>query len=409
MIISKPEITRKNGEVIVSVNVKFQKPVLNKPETAWFAFPESYLPYIGGRADAFAAGLLPLAMAVREDLLIEGELSPRLFFGLNEYQSSLNLLFPGEFVKIAIRADNLAELPPEMAGQACAALFSGGVDSSYTLMTHMPDRQPVPDFQVKYAIFVHGLDIPLQNPASFNEALKVFSQHLAPIGVEVIPCRTNLHYFTSGLLPWDIAHGSVIIGVGLVLERLIRYLLIATSYTLDNLVPCGSSPLLDHWLSTETLQVVHDGATTSRVDRVEAISTWQPAQHCLRVCQNESQRLGAHNCGRCEKCMRAMIRLDIFGKLKSFETFPQPFGRREIMQWFPQYEWGVAWMFQLMALARQRGRNEYIFPLWIAHLRGLLRLALRKMIPKPLFIYLKKRKFPYSGDLFNPSNLDSNQ
>jgi hypothetical protein len=409
MIISTPEITCKNGEVIVSAKVVYQKPVLNKPEIAWFSFPESYLPYISGRADAFAAGLLPLAMVMREDLTIEGEMSPQLLYGLNEYQLALKMLFPNHFAKVNLQANNLAKLSPTQAGQTCATLFSGGVDSSYTVMSHLPDRQPIPDFQIKYALFVHGFDIPLQNQVSYAEGLKVFSQHLPLLGVEVIPCRTNLHYFTSGLLEWGIAHGGAIISVGLVLDKLFHYLLVASSFSLDDLVPCGSSPLIDHWLSTETLQVLHDGAPHTREEKVEALSTWQPVQHFLRVCINEDKRSGVNNCCRCEKCMRAMIRLDIFGTLKSFETFRQPFGRREIMQWVPMHEDGDAWMFQLMRLAKDRGKTEYIFPLWVAHFRGLLRLWVRKMIPKPLFNYLKKRKFPYRNDIFNPINLDKNQ
>jgi len=408
LIISSPEIKLKNGEVIVSANIQYEKPVLNKPETAWFAFPESYLPYISGRADAFAAGLLPLAMVIREDLVIEGALSPRLLYGLNEYQLSLDCLFPGQFVGVAIQANHLSEPSIDQVDQACASLFSGGVDSSYTLMTHMPDCQPVSDFQVKYAIFVHGFDVPLQNLASFKEAVTIFSQVFPPLGVQVIPCRTNLHYFTSELLDWGTAHGSAIISVGLVLDKLISHLLVASSYSINNLIPCGSSPLIDHWLSTETLEVIHDGSAHSRTEKVEAISKWRPAQHFLRVCQDESLRSGVHNCGKCEKYMRARVRLGILGTIQSFETFPQPFGRREIMQWFPQYEWGIAWMFELMRLARDRGKNEYIFPLWVAHMRGLLRLGFRKMIPKPLFDYLKKRIFPYQKDLFNPANLDGN-
>jgi hypothetical protein len=409
MIISTPEILLKNGEVIVSAKVTFQKPLLNKPEIAWFAFPESYLPYISGRADAFAAGLLPLALAIREDLTIEGELSPRLLYGLNEYQHALNLLFPNQFTKLTIQANNLAELSAKQAGQACATLFSGGVDSTFTLMSHVPESQPIPDLQVKYAIFVHGFDIPLQNKTSYQQSLEVFSQYLPPLGVEVISCRTNLQYFTSGLLKWGIAHGGAIISVGLVLDKLIRYFLVPSSFSLDDLVPCGSSPVIDHWLSTETLQVIHDGAAFTRVEKVEAISAWQPAQHFLRVCMDEGRRSGVNNCSRCEKCLRAMIRLDIFGTLKSFETFRQPFGWREIMLWTPMHEEGDAWMFQLMRLAMDRGKAEYIFPLWVAHLRGLFRLWARKMIPKPLFNYLKKRKFPYRNDLFNPCNLDINR
>ena len=407
MIISKPDISLKNGEVIVSAKVTFGKPVLNKPDVAWFAFPESYLPYISDRADAFAAGLLPLAMVIREDLTIEGEMSPRLLYGLNEYQLALNVVFPGQLTKVAIRAINLTELSATQAGQSCVTLFSGGVDSCYTLMSHLPDRQPIPDFQVKYALFVHGFDIPLQNQSSYTESLKVFSQYLPPLGVEIIPCRTNLHYFTSGLLIWEIVHGGAIISVGLALEKLVRYFLVPSSYSLENLVPCGSSPLIDHWLSTETLQVIHHGASFQKVEKVEAISNWQTAQHCLRICRNEYKRSGVNNCGSCEKCLRTRIRLELFGTLKSFETFRQPLGRWEIMQWTPEYERDLVWIYHLMRLARDKGKTEYIFPLWVAHLRGLLRLCLRKMIPKPLFKYLKERKFPYQKDIFNPVYLEN--
>jgi hypothetical protein len=76
------------------------------------------------------------------------------------------------------------------------------------------------------------------------------------------------------------------------------------------------------------------------------------------------------------------------------------------MQWTPEYERDLVWIYHLMRLARDKGKTEYIFPLWVAHLRGLIRLGLRKMIPKPLFKYLKKRLFPYQKDIFNPIYLD---
>src|SRR5271157_3680137 len=186
MIISNPEITLKNGEVIVSASVKFNKPLLNKPERAWFALPECYLPYISGRADAFAAGFLPLAMVVKEDLLIEGALSPRLAAGLQEYQLALNSWYPKQMALMDIQAVHPSVLPFEQAGRSCVSLFSGGVDSSYTLMTHLPDYQPLSDFQVKYALFVQGFDIPLQDRPDYEEILKIFSKKLTPVGIEVI-------------------------------------------------------------------------------------------------------------------------------------------------------------------------------------------------------------------------------
>ncbi|HMD89972.1 MAG TPA: hypothetical protein VKF38_12490, partial [Anaerolineaceae bacterium] len=307
MIISKPEIKLKNGEVIVSAGIKFNKPVLKKPEKVWFAFPESYYPYISGRADAFAASFLPLAMAVREDLLTEGDLSPRLVRGLQEYQLALNFWYPKQLALVDIQAANLTVLPLEQAGRSCVTLFSGGVDSSYTLMSHLPDHQPNPDFQTNYAIFVHGFDIPLQNRPEYAEILKLFSEQLTKVGVKVIPCRTNLQYFSSGLLHWNIAHGVAMISVGLVLDKLIRYFLVPSSFALAGLVPWGTTPMIDHWLSTESLQVIHHGVPYVRIEKAYAISNWLPAQHCLRVCIDEDRRSGVNNCGRCDKCLRTMV------------------------------------------------------------------------------------------------------
>ena len=407
MIISSPEITQKNGEVIVSASVIFNKPALNKPEKAWFAFPESYLPYISERADAFAAGFLPLAMAVKEDLHIEGPLSPRLADGLQEYQLALNGWYPKQMSLVNIQAAQLTGLPLEQAGRSCVTLFSGGVDSSYSVMTHLPDRQPLADFQVKHAIFVQGFDIPLQNRPDYENILKLFSEQLTPMGVEVIPCRTNLQYFTSGLLHWNIAHGAAMISVGLILDKLIRYFLLPSSFALDGLVPWGTSPMIDHWLSTETLQIIHHGVTFVRIEKAYAISNWQPAQHCIRVCIDEGKRSGVNNCGRCDKCLRTMVVLEICGSLKSFKTFPQPFGRWAIMRWVPHYD--SKWLPQTLQFVRTRGKTEYIFPLWVALLRGKLRSWFLKMIPGPLFFYLKKRKYPYSSDHFNPIYLDGSQ
>ena len=100
-----------------------------------------------------------------------------------------------------------------------------------------------------------------------------------------------------------------------------------------------------------------------------------------------------------------MVALEICGSLKSFKTFPQPFGRWDIIRWVPHYNVREICL-PTLRYALSLGEYEYIFPIWVAYLAGKLRSWLRKMIPKPLFDYLKKRKFPYSSDLFNPVYLD---
>ena len=56
------------------------------------------------------------------------------------------------------------------------------------------------------------------------------------------------------------------------------------SHTYNDLVPWGSDPRVDHLLSSETLQVVHDGAAATRIAKTEAIARWPATYGRLRVC-----------------------------------------------------------------------------------------------------------------------------
>ena len=71
----------------------FEQRPLNKPDTVWFSFPEKFIPFISGRADSFAAGLLQLAMVLGENLIIEGQISPILYNGMKEYQHTMGEWF----------------------------------------------------------------------------------------------------------------------------------------------------------------------------------------------------------------------------------------------------------------------------------------------------------------------------
>jgi hypothetical protein len=406
MRLSPPEITIENGEVVLSAQVSFDRLMSNKPERLWFALPEKYAPFLSCRADAFAAGLIVLAMHSGEDLLVEGDLSPRLARGLTEYQRVFHTWFPDRLARIRVEARSLRALEPDRAGSETMTLFSGGVDSAFTLMKHLPQHQPLSAFQVRYALFIHGYDIPLQNPDSFHNACRPFSQELSAVGVELIPLRTNLRYFTSGLVPWMVAHGCATIAAGLVLDRLCRHLLVPATHYMDDYKPWGSSPMVDHWLSTETVETLHHGISQSRMDKVSAISDWTPAQNFLRVCINEDGRDGVHNCSVCEKCYRTMIMLDMCGTLERFKTFNRRIGYRDVVHWTPHYATSVVYTPSMRAYARQSGKTQYLLPLGVAHLRGLVMFGLRKAIPKWLFKFLKGRKFPYERDPFNPANLN---
>ena len=402
MIISTPDIKTTKDRVIVSAQITFENHPLNKPNTAWFSFPVKFSPLISGRADPFAAALLPMAQTTHEDLHIEGPISPRLINGMREYQQAMSLWYPDLMQPVKITASIQEALPQEDAGQHCVTLFSGGVDSAYTLMSHLPEYERIPAYQVKSALFVHGLDIPLQNKASYTNSLKIFETELSPLGVEVIPCATNMHYFTSGLLNWEIAHGGITIASGLVLDKWINTLLIPASDTIEYLIPWGSSPMIDHLLSTETVKVVHHGITTLRINKVAAISSWQPAHNFLRVCTDENNRSAVNNCSKCEKCVCTMTMLLVCDALTKFRTFQQPFRKWDIIKWTPHYD---LWSEQTLKLAQARHKKELFLPLKMVTFKAKVLNGLRRLIPQWLYNKLKKKVFPYQNDLFNPDLL----
>ena len=71
------------------------------------------------------------------------------------------------------------------------------------------------------------------------------------------------------------------------------------------------------------LEVRHDGAEASRVEKTAVVAESHVAVEVLHVCPQE---LGDHNCGSCAKCSRTMMTLDVFGKLGFTRTFPSDSG-----------------------------------------------------------------------------------
>ena len=82
--------------------------------------------------------------------------------------------------------------------------------------------------------------------------------------------------------------------------------MIGSSNPYDSLViPCESSPITDHLLSSGEFVVIHDGASHSRTEKVAQVAEWKKGMNNLRVCwQGE---LKDRNCGKCEKCVRTKL------------------------------------------------------------------------------------------------------
>jgi hypothetical protein len=130
--------------------------------------------------------------------------SPRFAYGLDEYAGVFQVWRPKTFKPIEIKyreinsPDHRAE--PRAVGQA----FSGGVDSFFTLWSHLPDNMQLQDFQVTHGIFTQGVDFELYETETYVSTYKKLGRLFKDLGLTLIPAATNYRDFWRYRLGWDI-------------------------------------------------------------------------------------------------------------------------------------------------------------------------------------------------------------
>lgn len=337
MKIHRPKILSVNDETIVSANIELENECPGIPDTLWFKFPKKYKSFLSENMNGFVVCLLPLAMHLREEIRVEGEVSSRLLYNLKEYQQMLNFWYPREFSIINITA-NLKEDTPRNKKKAVMCAFSGGVDSFYTLFTHLPQNEPELAYQVSHALFIQGFDQPLEEKNTAR--IDSYKELMEKLGIEFVPLSTNLRnfYFLDPPRPldWDVCYASPLVGVAMLFENGVSRFYFPGDQVLPayfDLEDFGKySYTLTYFqaplLSTEAFETLYDGAYVPRIEKIKRLSAWEETCDRLSVCWETNK--GLSNCGTCEKCIRTMVALDLFGALGKYNTFPSPLTKRTI-------------------------------------------------------------------------------
>ena len=262
--------------------------------------------------------LLPLslipAMVRGEELQIEGRISTRLRQNIPRLQDVLGVFAPS-FSHVANRVAVNAEGDEQRTyadGRGVACFFSGGVDSMYTALQH---RQ-----ELSALVFIHGIDIDLDNPAH-EGVIQGVRRAAEAIGLPLVEVETNAKTFGDRSLHWEFYSGSVLASTALLLQPYFHKFYIAGSRSIAMLFALGTHPLLDPLWGTEGLEIEND-ALSERWEKLEYLSRSVVAQNHLRVCYEN--RDGAYNCGECTKCLWVMAILSAYGVLSRFKTFDKP-------------------------------------------------------------------------------------
>lgn len=278
----------------------------------WYRLPARVSPSAEAAADAlFPVGLI-YAMMTDGVLRLDAPVSPSIVEHVDQIQDIL-LAWHGDELRraeIDVQERSIEAKDEVSRSERTAACFTGGVDSFYSLLKNQSD--------VSSLVFVHGFDIPLTRQDAYDATAVHLREVARSAGKDLIEISTNLKPYSKPLSWSHITHGTALASIGMMLSAEYGTLVVPATRTYADLSPWGSHPLLDPLWSTEHVDIVHDGAEATRLQKVLALEDSELALNHLRVCWKNT---GKYNCGVCEKCYRTKISLRLTGHPEKFVTF----------------------------------------------------------------------------------------
>jgi hypothetical protein len=286
-----------------------------------------------GAADAALTATLLSAMARQEPLALDAPISVRLqgsiatlqdVFDTWAKQSELLRGLPPVFRRVPVDVATRVVTPLDAAparDTPSACFFSGGLDSLASAISRREEGIAL--------VYVHGLDVPLDDVDRRARLAGVVRHCAATLGLPLVEVETDVREFTDRDVDWLDGHGAALAGVAHLLGTRFRRVYVPATETYATLVPLGSHPLVDPLWSSERVEIVHDGATANRLDKLRLVDTVPVGRETLHVCVNNDT--DEFNCGRCWKCVMTMAGVRVLGLEDRFPTLPN-LSEREFLQ-----------------------------------------------------------------------------
>lgn len=313
MIIGKPAISSSSGGVRVSVPVHTD----SGSSYMWYEVDQEHADLvIGASSDPFLAGLLIIAMKLREPLVVAGVVSEKLKFNLQRNLQPVMCELIPDLECVSITADGAAEA---RAGNGVATGFSAGVDSFAVVSDHFlsTDVRDSPGFRLTHLLF-NSVGSVSAGPARVH----ILREIAGSWGLPLVAIRSNIDQFYRPLgLKYQQTHTLRNASAAMLLQNRIDRYLYASSHPYGEVCVqptpniSFADPLILPLLSTESLEAHSVGGAYTRVAKTMRIAGLKEAQAHLNVCVASDPLT---NCSRCFKCMRTMLTLEIVGALERF-------------------------------------------------------------------------------------------
>ena len=328
--------------------------------------------------DPFVLIPVYVGMRYKQDVHIDGNISPKLYHNVRHYLMDIFDRFSDKTSPIQFTVNGFDTA--EQTGSLIGTGFSCGIDCCSTIYDHY-FNETNPNFKINSLFFFncgsHGEFNDKATLKNFNDRTALNRLAAKELGLPMYLVNTNYHAFcgfNSSEYMYLASYSCV-----LSLQRYIKLYYTSSNLSYDEIAQYSkisrnddiaeySESFMVHLTSTEKCELVIDGYQYTRAEKMERISDWTFAQKYLNVCMAHKTDDG-HNCTNCHKCAMTLIVLEAMGKLEQYKNvFDLDVWRKNAFRWKCWFEsiYGKKPPYGSSTIPYARAHGMILPPNWVA-------------------------------------------
>jgi hypothetical protein len=328
VIIGAPEITSTAGRVLYQAKVVG----FPGPDRLWFSVPTEFADFVRPRSDAAVVALLvPLMAAGTADVVVEGDVTDKLIWFVNDEVQEVLMRIRPELQSTTVTGESRTPVMTRGAGVATA--YSAGVDSYAVLARYHFSRSVPPSLRLTHLLYNN-----VGSHGSGDRGRELFERRLGLVGpgarttgLPLIDVDSNVDdFYASAGVAFQPSHTLRNAAVAHLLAGGIGRFFYASGVSYEDvgakpaIDSAFADPLLLPFLSTQSLTLQPAGTEMNRSGKIAVVADLPHSYEHLDVCVDS---IDGTNCSRCRKCRRTMLTLDLVGRLSLYDdVFETPSG-----------------------------------------------------------------------------------
>lgn len=271
-----------------------------EPSSISFKVPMQHIDAVTDSFDPFVVASIFAIAPTGGQVKAHGQVSPSLLRNLIDFFNTWRAWCPDKFAFSEISADSELEDEPGSNESICA--FSCDLHSLYSVYRQKTEPTERRNRKVAACLLVNGHQIPVAEKSHFETLISRTKDLLEGVDTEVIHIESSFRNLGGD---WKLTHGAATAAALMLFKKRFSLGLIPSVYGYNRLLlPYGSNPITDPFLSSKSFEISHDAPHCSISQKLAALRSFRQVYDSLSVCSVTGPDA---NCGECIDCVATWL------------------------------------------------------------------------------------------------------